>query len=62
MNINGLDESSLVRIYNLTGKQLFVGKAEQATMSIDLSTYDKGLYLLQVETNGKSFTSKVIKK
>ncbi|NLE32681.1 MAG: T9SS type A sorting domain-containing protein [Bacteroidales bacterium] len=62
LNINGLDESSLVRIYNLTGKQLFVGKAEQATMSIDLSTYDKGLYLLQVETNGKSFTSKVIKK
>jgi len=62
LNINGLDESSIVRIYNLTGKQLFVGKAEQATMSIDLSTYDKGLYLLQVETNGKSFTSKVIKK
>ena len=61
LNINGLEETSIVRIYNLTGKQLFVGKAEQATMSIDLSSYDKGLYLLKVESNGKSITSKVIK-
>lgn len=62
LNINGLEEASIVRVYNLTGKQLFIGRAEQATMTIDLSSFDKGLYLLQVESNGKSITSKVIKK
>ena len=62
LNIRGLDAQSTIRIFNVTGQQLYVGLAENETTSIDLSSFAKGLYLLQVESNGKSVTSKVVKK
>lgn len=62
LNIRGLDAMSIVRVFNTTGQQLFVSKANSNMISIDLSKYSQGLYLLQVVSNGKVVTSKFIKK
>jgi len=62
LNIRGLDAMSTVRVFNVTGQQLFVSKANSNMISIDLSRYNQGIYLLQVVSNGKVVTSKFIKK
>jgi hypothetical protein len=62
VNINGIDAKSTIKVYNTTGKLLFAEKAGSGNISIDLSRYNAGLYLLQVETNGKAVNTKIIKK
>lgn len=61
LNIQGLDGASTVRIYTLTGKQLFMDKVEQGSTSIDMTGFDKGIYMLQIESNGKSINTKIVK-
>jgi hypothetical protein len=60
--VNGLENNSMVKVFNVTGQQLFVRKASQNQMSIDLSGLNQGLYILQVESEGQILNSKFIKK
>ena len=60
--VNGIETNSLVKVFNVTGQQLFVRRASQNQMSIDLSGLNQGLYILQVESEGQILNSKFIKK
>lgn len=62
INIKGLNEMSTVRVFNAIGQQVMSVKADSDVMSIDVTRYSQGIYLLQVESNGKAVTSKFIKK
>ena len=62
LNIRGLNTNSTIRVYNTTGQLMMVEKSDNETMSLDLSKCNAGLYLLQVESNGKSAMTKIIKK
>lgn len=62
INISNLNLNSTVKIYNMTGQQVFNGKANSDVMTVDMSKYSNGIYMLQVVSNGKSLKSKIIKK
>ncbi len=62
INIKGADANSVIRIYNLMGQQVFSGLVEGDVVSVDLSKYNTGLYMLQTKSNGKTMTTKFIKK
>lgn len=48
-----------VRIYNLLGKQVFY-QSQISNESIDISSLSKGIYLLKMNTEGKSKTQKLV--
>lgn len=62
LNIRGIDAMSSVKVFNALGQQVFVTNSTGDAISIDLSKYNKGIYMLQVESNGKAVTSKFLKK
>jgi len=62
LNIKGLDAKSTVKIFNITGQRVFEGKAYSNIFSIDCSKYSQGMYLMQVESQGKVVNTKFIKK
>ena len=62
INITNLKLNSTVKIFNMTGQQVFNGKADSEMMMVDLSKYSNGMYMLQVVSNGKAQKSKIIKK
>lgn len=62
LNIKGLDAQSTVKIFNITGQRVFEGKANSSIYSVDCSKYSQGMYLLQVESQGKAVNTKFIKK
>ncbi len=62
LNIKGMGVQSTVKIFNITGQRVFEGKATSDIYSIDCSKYSQGMYLLQVESNGKAVNTKFIKK
>jgi hypothetical protein len=62
INVKGADANSVIRIYNLMGQQVFSGLVEGDVVSVDLSKYNTGLYMLQTKSNGKTMTTKFIKK
>lgn len=62
INIANLNLNSTVKIFNMTGQQVFNGKANAEVMTVDMSRYSNGIYMLQVVSNGKTMKSKIIKK
>ena len=62
-NILYLDNisASKATIYSLLGQQLDV-KDIQTSSSIDMSKYEKGIYLITLENENKTQTIKVIKE
>lgn len=62
INIANLNLNSTVKIFNMTGQQVFNGKANADVMTVDMSRYSNGIYMLQVVSNGKTMKSKIIKK
>lgn len=53
--------TNIVSIYDVTGK-LILSERLQANSNIDLSTYNKGAYIIEVLNNNKKYTEKVILK
>jgi len=62
LNIKGLDANSTVKIFNITGQRVYVGRAYSNIFSVDCSKYSQGMYLMQVESQGKVVNTKFIKK
>jgi len=46
----------------MTGQQVFMGKSDSNVMTVDMSRFTNGMYMLQVVSNGKALKSKIIKK
>jgi hypothetical protein len=62
VNISNLNLNSIVKIFSMTGQQVFMGKADSNIMTVDMSRFNNGMYMLQVVSNGKALKSKIIKK
>ena len=61
LSVLGEDDNCRLLLSNMSGK-VFVNRTVTSTESVlDLSTYQKGFYLLSVEINGKHNTYKIIK-
>ncbi|HPL06946.1 MAG TPA: T9SS type A sorting domain-containing protein, partial [Bacteroidales bacterium] len=60
--VSGIENNSVVKVFNVTGQQLYVRRADQNQLSIDLNGLNQGLYILQVESEGQVINSKFIKK
>lgn len=55
-------ESGTVSLYTVAGQILLERKLERGTQSLDLERYEKGIYLLVMQTGGKVVCKKLIKK
>jgi len=51
-----------VTVSDITGKQLIEITEIQQNKQIDLSGFDSGIYLINIQTNNEIFTTKIIKK
>ncbi|MBK1895723.1 S8 family peptidase [Chryseobacterium paridis] len=49
-------------IYDLSGKRLQSGKISNTEFNIDLSTYIKGIYIIELKTEKETISKKVIKE
>lgn len=56
------EEHANVRIFDLTGKQLYITKVVSSYWEMDVSALASGVYFLSVETNKQKVIKKVIKK
>ena len=62
VNLNSL-QSGAIRITNLTGQLVYQSEITTGTTSIDISTLNRGLYLIQFIGNGnKLVTGKLMVK
>jgi len=64
LNISNPDLSiTSVKVYDISGRMIFVKKAASSLIEIDLSRLQKGIYFISAEKNGKVLKSKkIIKK
>jgi hypothetical protein len=62
INLKGLDAMSSVKIYNIAGQRVFEGIANSSTYTVDCSRMSQGMYLMQVQSQGKAVNTKFIKK
>lgn len=62
LNIDAKEQISSISIYTLTGQQIFTKSMQSKSSKVDMSTYKAGVYIVEVNSNGKTKTYKVIKK
>lgn len=62
LNINGLDKYGSVRIIDLSGKTLLKKEVRSQAISIDVSSLQKGIYLLEYFNGIQKQTRKVLKE
>ena len=56
------DEASLISIYNVQGKLLLQQISKQKTTAIDMSNFSKGIYILKLNSSGKSEVTRIVKE
>ncbi|MGH1516105.1 S8 family peptidase [Chryseobacterium sp. JK1] len=61
-NIVNAPKKATFNVYDLTGKKLQSGTVNNDKQSIDLSTYIKGIYIVEVKTDKDVISKKVIKE
>ncbi|NLU38198.1 MAG: T9SS type A sorting domain-containing protein [Bacteroidales bacterium] len=61
LQINGLGEASLIRVFNSVGQQILLVNTTNENEQIDISQLKKGNYLLMVESEGKRSAHKFSK-
>lgn len=49
-------------IFNIVGQQVYQRDLSNVHLEIDLSSYSEGVYILQIQVNGKVMTTKLIKE
>ena len=55
-------EQCQVRLFNMSGQQLFNTDAPSSIVTVNLTTQPKGVYLLSIMINGEESTWRIIKK
>ncbi|WP_312993616.1 S8 family peptidase [Chryseobacterium flavum] len=61
-NILKAPKKSAFTVYDMSGKKLQSGIVNNDSETVDLSTYTKGIYLIEVRTNKETISKKVIKE
>jgi hypothetical protein len=62
LTITGLKQSGMVLLFSAAGKLLQQQNAAAQTITIDMSMYANGIYLLQYQSNGETVNQKIIKQ
>lgn len=60
ININNLPIGTVLKIVNITGKEMYSGIVSTEKSTIQLDDYSNGIYFLSAETNGTKTTSRFI--
>ncbi|MFY0714718.1 T9SS type A sorting domain-containing protein [Seonamhaeicola sp. NFXS20] len=60
--LNNISKYSDYEIYSLDGKQLFNVKSNSGVNNIDITSLNKGLYLLNLKNSNKNYTYKFVKR
>ena len=55
-------ENMSVFIYNSQGQQIYYGEWTDNSQTIDVSNFDRGLYVVKVINNGEMITTRVLKQ
>ena len=62
-SIDGLaGENTIINIYNLTGQKIYSAYVVGSSTTIDLSPFNKGIYLLQLISSERTVFKKIIKE
>lgn len=61
IEIEAAHEVSQVRVYNIAGQEILRDTPNKARFTLDTAHLSKGVYLLSLESNGKSTTAKMVK-
>ena len=56
-----LGEINHIKVFNMVGQILYDAKLNAASTELSMETFPKGIYLIQIETNGKSIRKTIIK-
>ncbi len=62
LTISNLQQSGIVRLFNAAGKLLLQQTVSAQSMTIDMSKYANGMYVLQYQQNGEIVNRKIIKQ
>lgn len=62
LNLKSDHQISEIRIYDLTGKEIFAQNIQSSSKEITLSQLETGIYIVRIVINGKTETFKIIKK
>ena len=61
INITGIETKFQVEIFNMVGSSILKREYSEKTVSINISNYPAGVYLLKVTINGVSKHEKIVK-
>lgn len=60
IHVSNIDVNSIeIRIFNVLGKQVF-HQSEISKKGIDVSNFNKGIYIIKIDVDGKSKTQKLV--
>lgn len=62
VSISGLKQKGVLQLYNADGKLLQMQTVSAQSVTIDMSNYPKGIYLLQYLENGAAVIQKIVKQ
>ena len=62
VHIGGLNGAYTVRIFNMTGQVVKSAMGASPELTLNLNDLSSGMYLIRIESQGRTHTSKVIKK
>ena len=61
IEISAAEAVNQVRVYNIAGQEVLQAAPHASSFRLDTSNLSKGVYLLSLESNGKSTTAKMVK-
>ena len=61
IEISAAEAVNQVRVYNIAGQEVLQAAPHAASFRLDTANLSKGVYLLSLESNGKSTTAKMVK-
>lgn len=56
------DEPTTITLYDLSGRQMMVQKTVQSLIELDLSTFAKGVYMIDIQSNKVAFREKIVRQ
>ncbi|MFT5778524.1 MAG: hypothetical protein ACI837_001480 [Crocinitomicaceae bacterium] len=60
VDLGNIDQAE-IKVLTIRGKLVLETSIKQSTLELDLRTYENGVYLLQIASNGQSITQRIIK-
>lgn len=62
LNISSNNSIDKVLVYNIFGQQVYKSSENSSNLTVDISNFSRGIYLVKVFSNGFSKTKKIVKK